>query len=333
MRLLFSLFSIAFALFAQDDQPAPSCPVARGSSSAPVVQINLRKPGGITEAALLSPANWNVSTILHSYIFDTNPIVVSKDSSGDFAIILTPDKHVDYTAGDALVRFTSTTGNFEITCHPLKVSADSILPTFVEDPKDADITITGALQTAVGDKPQYSYSIDGKYDVYSTGGHAIAATFKATASQQHNADPDSMKLAANYRYLRNLPMRWGMLVNSDLIAYEFERAIKEDKPVALDKPIPKYVDKNSNRVHSAQVTFIRSTNFGSFFFRPVGIEGGSYISRTVHAASNTHEENDIRRFSGAGIRQANANVLPNRALIFRDNIPHRIHKPFRQFSH
>ena len=298
MRSLFLLSLFSLALYAQ---PAPSCPVTRGSSSAKVVQINLRKPGGITENALRSPANWSVSTILHSYTFNKKPIVVSqdtppsKDTPGDFAIILTPDSDLDYTVGDATVRFTSASGGFEVTCHPQKISPDSRLPTLVEDPEDADITVTGALQSAVGDKPLYNYSIDAKYDVYSTGRHAIAAAFKAVASQQHNADPDSMKLAANYEYLKNLPLKWGMVVSSDLISYEFERSIKNDKPVALDKPIPKFIDKNSNRVHSAQLTFIRSTNFGSFFLRPVGIEGGAYITRSLHAASSEGQDTAILR--------------------------------------
>lgn len=262
MRLSLLRLSLALAplvLPAQSDPPVLTCTVPAGISSAAVVQMDLDKLDAVTPEDLVQPDNWKLSTILHEYFFGTGSVATSTDASGYYFIRLTPNQPVDYTAGSALVRFTSLHGNLEATCKPPKIEGHSRVPVLVEDAKDADITITGALQAAVGDTPQYSYSIDGKYDVFSTNSHAIAATFKAVASQQHNADPDSMKLAANYRWLMNLPRRWGAIVNSDLVSYEFEREIKQDKPVALDKPIPKFIEKNSNRVHSAQITFIRST--------------------------------------------------------------------------
>lgn len=298
MRLLSSLSSLAIAsaLYAQGASPTAACIVAQGTSSANVVQLRLVDPGTISTSDLQLDGNWSVSTILHSYTFKKTPIRATPISGGgEFLIVLTPDTNVDYTAGDALVRFASPTHRFESVCHPGKISPTSRLPKLYEDPKDADISIMGALQTGVGDKPKYSYTFDGKYDLFSAGAHALSVSFKAVASEQGNADPDSMKLAGDYRFLANLPGQWGLIVKSNPIAYEFERKVKEDKPVALGQPIPKYIDKNSNLVPTAQILFIRSTNLGSFFFRPLGIEAGSSLSRTIHVTSATSRDTKVLR--------------------------------------
>jgi hypothetical protein len=292
--LLISAELAAVVAFAQTDKPALTCSTHRGNTSNPTLDLDVENATPLS-TELGRFGNWQVSTVVHNYDLDQHSVDAQDKGAGVFTVRITPTTPVDFTKGAALVRFASPAGNLEATCKPEEIKGSSWLPSFVEDPKDADITIAGALQTTVGDKPQYNYSIDGKYDILSKGPHAISATFKAIASQEHNADPDSMKLAANYRWLIELPRKWQMIVSSDLIAYEFERKVKDDKPVALNQPIPKFIDKNSNRVHSAQVTFIRSTKYGSFFFRPVGIEGGSYITRSVHATSNTGQDTAILR--------------------------------------
>jgi hypothetical protein len=260
-----------------------------------IVQMDLDSLGSITLPDLNASGNWTLSTVADFYRIQT--VVLPSAIPGTTVIRLTPDRPVDYTEGPALVRFKSANGSLEAVCQPAKVTRSSLLPTLTKDPKTADISITGALQAAVGDRPQYSYTVDAKYNVlpYLTS-HELAATFKAVASQEYNADPDTMKLAANYRWLHNLPNHVGFIFSSDLIAYEFQRAIKQDTPVALGVPIPTYINKNSNRVHSATAMFIYSRpKQGSFAFRPLGIEAGQSITRTVKAASQGVTDTSILR--------------------------------------
>jgi hypothetical protein len=263
-----------------------------------VVQFSLTTLGALSTADLQNSSNWNVFTLRNQYKVAPGDIqVVAADSAGAQSVIIKPDRAIDFTGGPLHVLFRSGSGDLEAVCDKRKLKTGSWVPRMTADSKDADISLTGALQTAVGNRPQYSYAFDGKYDFTPPRAvsYAFAATFKALASQQTNADPDSMKLAANFRYLANLPGRNGLIVTSDLIAYEFARTLKNDKQVVLNQPGPQYIEKNSNRVHSAQVTFVRSERFGSFEFCPLGIEGGTALTRTVKAASNGVKEMSILR--------------------------------------
>jgi hypothetical protein len=257
----------------------------------------LDKLGSLSAPDLQNPANWSLFSVTNQYKVVGDVTVASVDSAGAQGITITPDRPVDYTSGPLQIYFRSASGDLQVLCTKGKTTPSSWIPKLTADSKDADISLTGSLQSGVGSKPQYSYTFDGKYAFAppSAVSYAFAATFKAVASQQTNADPDSMKLAANFRYLHNLPHRNGLVFISDLIAYEFSRTLKNDKQLVLNQPGPQYIEKNSNRVHSAYLTFVRSERFGSFEFQPFGIEVGKALTRTVKAASNGTTETSILR--------------------------------------
>ncbi|MBI5281228.1 MAG: hypothetical protein HY858_06045 [Candidatus Solibacter usitatus] len=167
--------------------------------------------------------------------------------------------------------------------------------------KKADIDITAGWQVGENVKPLYFWSVKaGCPSPLGAGAKygKLGPTFSAEASQQQNADPDSMKAAIAYR--KDLPIgnrRDGWQFNADLLSYEFERKIAKE-PVLSDAGRPvlrKYIDKNSNLTWTSNAKYVNPWKRMNWTLGLAGFESGRAVSRTVKSTSSDREEQGVAR--------------------------------------
>ena len=187
---------------------------------------------------------------------------------------------------------------------------------FTDEKDKADIDLTGAFQAGVNAKPQYNWSAKAKCSMLGTARKThgeLDLSFTGEASQQNNADPDSMK--AGVKWIRRVNFsksRRGFLFDVDALSYEFERKVKDEAVLKDGNPaLRKYLDKNSNLIWGGLARY----NFGwkplSLTLGFVGFEGGAAVSRTIKADSRSggpwpvarlHFDGDAYRYLYKGTR-------------------------------
>jgi hypothetical protein len=168
---------------------------------------------------------------------------------------------------------------------------------FTSSKKTADVDISGGVQAGVAAKPQYFWNVKAGYPFYLPNGRGqISPTFEGKASQQRNADPDSLK--ASIKYDRRWPItgRKGLALDADLLGYEFERAIKNEY-VVVDGEAKKrqFLEKNTNIVWSGTASWVSAWPVVNFNIAFAGIETGKAVTRTIKKDSRNHEVQGIAR--------------------------------------
>ncbi len=173
--------------------------------------------------------------------------------------------------------------------------------TLTKDKKKADVDITGGLQSGVGAKPQYNWSVKASCRVFGFGGRGfgeIDPSFTGEASQQNNADPDSLKAGITWRRLIAIPERRdGWIFSGDLLSYEFERSIK--KEAVLDengKPVDQqFLKKNTNLMWSGKAAYVSGWPMLNWTLTFAGFEAGKALSRTVKRDARSSGEQAVAR--------------------------------------
>jgi len=165
------------------------------------------------------------------------------------------------------------------------------------DKKDADIDIAGGFQAGANARPEYFWSVQAVYPIpiaYRYG--TIAPVFIGEASQQRNADPDSLKAGVLYDKRWPISGRSGFAILADLLAYEFERKINKEA-VLIDGEIVKgqSLEKNSNLMWTASLRYINGWRHLNFTLGFAGFEVGKSLSRTVKQASREDASQTVAR--------------------------------------
>lgn len=171
-------------------------------------------------------------------------------------------------------------------------------PTAKKD--QANVDITGGFQAGKDATPQYFWSAKVQCNA---GGNvrkglgALGFAFKGDASQQRNADPDSLKASLKWERRVGIPNSVGGLqFIGDALGYEFERTVKKDYVIQEGQVIGQdFLKKNSNLMWSGMgrwVTSARPTNITIGF---AGFEAGRSITRTVKNTSQKESEQPVVR--------------------------------------
>lgn len=186
---------------------------------------------------------------------------------------------------------------------------------FTTDKKNANFDISGSVQTGVDAKPQYTWSVLAKYPVEYQGSIYVfkaGPKFTGTASQEPNADPDSLSAGAASEFDfsdtkllgKSLPINF--LFNP--IDYEFERKPKQEAVLNNGKAtLNKYRQKNTNLIVSGQAQFVEAWKYKKMNLPNVnvnlGTELGSAVSRSVLnvAPKSGYSDNPLRAVAGADV--------------------------------
>jgi hypothetical protein len=201
-----------------------------------------------------------------------------------------PSYH-DVKAGDLTYVYTPPGGA------PISTTASttpkSAALSFAKDLKSADISLSGDIQTAISAKPQYEWSAAAKYPfaVFRRYG-SIAPTFTSTASQQTNADPDSSKANGTYEKVFSFQgTRQGLVVDADLIGYEFERKAKQEAIlVGGVAKLQNYTQKNTNLLWADSLHYLLPHPLNNLSIS-AGTEYGHSITRSVRKTGVTTNSN------------------------------------------
>jgi hypothetical protein len=186
------------------------------------------------------------------------------------------------------------------------------LPKFdlTTDKKNANLDVSGSLQTAVGSEPQYMWNVLAKYPVEYQGSIYIfkaGPQFTGIASQETNADPDSQIASAKTEFDfpktrvfgKNLPIN--LLFNP--IDYEFERKPKQEAVLSNGKAtLHSYQQKNTNLIVSGEAQFVESwwpVNVNINF----GTELGSAVSRSITnmTPKSGYSDSPLRAVAGSDV--------------------------------
>jgi hypothetical protein len=215
-------------------------------------------------------------------------------------------------AGDPATGVQAETVDVKQPKPPAPSSSNWFLPklNLTTDKKNANFDVSGSLQTGVGATPQYMWSVVAKYPVLYQGSIYIfkaGPQFTGTASQETNADPDSLSVGAASEFDfpkvtvsgKNLPIN--LLFNP--IDYEFERKPKQEAVLVNGKPtLNNYQQKNTNLIVSGGAQFVEA-------WWPVnvninlGTELGSAVSRSVLNMNPKpgYSDNPLRAVAGADV--------------------------------
>src|SRR5204862_54633 len=135
----------------------------------------------------------------------------------------------------------------------------------------------------VGASPQYNWGVKaGCRMVYGDFGE-IGPSFTGEASQQGNADPDSLKAGITWRKFKAFQDRPdGFKFTGDLLSYEFERKLKKEPVIENGKPVDReYLEKNSNLVWTGKAAYITGWRPFDATLTFAGFEAGKSVSRAV----------------------------------------------------
>jgi hypothetical protein len=215
-------------------------------------------------------------------------------------------------AGDPSTGVQAETVNVKQPKPQASLSSGWFLPklNFTTDKKNANFDLSGSLQAGVGAKPQYTWSVMAKYPVEYEGSIYIfkaGPQFTGTASQETNADPDSLSAgaAAEFDFSKaqvfgkNLPIN--LLFNP--IDYEFERKARQEAVLINgNATLNTYQQKNTNLIVSGQAQLVEA-------WWPVnvnidlGTELGSAESRSVLNVNPKpgYSDSPLRAVAGADV--------------------------------
>jgi hypothetical protein len=173
--------------------------------------------------------------------------------------------------------------------------------TFTGDKKNADIDITGGWQAGVAAQPQYYWSVKAACPM-PLGDHArygyLGPTFTGQASQQQNADPDSLKVGLTYRKdIAQEQTRNGWQVSGDALSYEFERNLKQEAALnGSGKPTEQqFSEKDTNLMWTGIVRYVSADPAVNWTIGFLGVEAGRSLSRTVKKASQGSSNQPVTR--------------------------------------
>jgi len=181
---------------------------------------------------------------------------------------------------------------------------------FTTDKKNPNLDVSGSLQTGVNAKPQYEWNVAAKAPAEYNGSFWIFTAgpkFTGIASQQTNADPDSLSASFPTEFYfpyfphtqvshRYLPVN----LSFNPIDYEFERKPKQEAVLSNGKAtLHNYQQKNTNLIVSGQLQFVEA-------WWPVnininlGTELGAAVSRSVLnlTAKPGYSDNPLRAVAG-----------------------------------
>jgi hypothetical protein len=166
------------------------------------------------------------------------------------------------------------------------------------DKKNANVDITGGFQAGVGAKPLYNWSVKANcpFSVPVLG--QIGPSFTGEATQQNNADPDSLK--AGITVHRLLPLNTGrvrgFILSGDALSYEFERKLKKQPVIDAGKAVDQqYIDKNANLIWTGKAAYVDGWRRLNFTLNFIGFEAGKAMSRTVKKTSQSENDQTITR--------------------------------------
>ncbi len=198
-----------------------------------------------------------------------------------------------------------------------KLASRWMLPQFAltGDKKKANLDASGSLQTAVGATPLYQWSVLAQYPVEYLGTNYVfkaGPKFTGLASQQTNADPDSLSLRAAGEFdfpdakLGSRPLPINLDFNA--VDYEFERKAKQEAVLVNGKAtLNPYQQKNTNLIVSGGVQFVEAWRYGKVNLPNVnlslGTEFGSAVSRSVlnKNPKGGFSDNPLRAVAGADV--------------------------------
>jgi hypothetical protein len=269
------------------------------SSSSPAKDFN----AALSE--LGKSGNWNIKLrgteikIVDLSIDLANRAIYLDYRPGSFSVL----DNADIPKGDLTVTYSQVTVLTVLTgkdAHPVKpggVLRGCLAWKLTKDKKKADIDITGGLQAGVGAKPQYNWSAKASCDFVQGSFGEIGPSFTAEASQQNNADPDSMK--AGITWVKNIAppgTRNGWKLSGDLLSYEFERKINKEAVLAEGKAVDQqYLTKNSNLMWSGKAAFVNGSPQLNSTLTFIGFEAGKALSRTVKKDSQSSNDQTVAR--------------------------------------
>jgi len=224
-----------------------------------------------------------------------------------------------------------TTGAQTIPDNSFLSGCLNFAPTSKKD--QANVDITGGFQAGKDATPQYFWSA--KVEC-TAGGNArkglgeFAFAFKGEASQQRNADPDSLKVSLKWERRAGIPNSVGGLqFIGDALAYEFERSVKKDYVISDGEVVGQnYLEKNSNLMWTGMARWITSARPTNITIGFAGFEGGRSLSRTVKKASQKESAQPVMRLHFNGDVYRNFYAGSRKALILHGNYALRL--PFYQ---
>lgn len=171
---------------------------------------------------------------------------------------------------------------------------------FTDDKDKAAINISGGFQAGVDAKPQYFWSAKAECNLFGRaykGLGSVALSFAGEATEQKNADPDSLK--AGIKWNRRKPSLKGLdswRFDADLLSYEFERKINPEAVLKNGKPtLGKFLEKNSNLMWAGQARYVTGLRPVNFVIGVAGFEAGRSITRTVKADARDTSGQPIAR--------------------------------------
>jgi hypothetical protein len=181
---------------------------------------------------------------------------------------------------------------------------------FTSDKKNPNLDVSGSLQSGVGAKPQYQWNVVAKAPFeYNASNWVLnlGPKFTGVASQETNADPDSLSASLATEFDFPYPHVSDKLVPINLlfnpVDYEFERKLKQEAVLNNGQAtLHNYQQKNTNVIVSGQVQFVEG-------WWPVnlninlGIEAGSAVSRSVLnlTAKPGYSDSPLRAVAGADV--------------------------------
>jgi hypothetical protein len=185
---------------------------------------------------------------------------------------------------------------------------------FTKDKKNANLDVLGSLQSTVAAKPQYQWNVTAQAPVEVNASNWIFTAgpkFTGVASQETNADPDSLSasLATGFHF-PFLRVPTNILVNP--IDYEFERKAKQEAVLTNGKPtLHSYQQKNTNLIASGELQFVGGfgqgkkahTGFPVGLNINIGTEIGSASSRSVLNKTDKpgYSDNPLRAIGGSDV--------------------------------
>lgn len=169
--------------------------------------------------------------------------------------------------------------------------------------EDADIDITGGFQAGVNAKPQYFWSAKAQCALLGDAGTSATGeldlSFTGEASQQRNADPDSLKAGITWRKRIAIPKtRRGWIFNADALSYEFERAVKSEAVLGAGEIQQReFLEKNSNLMWTGMARYVTGLHPLNVTLGLAGFEAGRSLTRTIKSDSRSSAQQLVSRLN------------------------------------
>ena len=202
---------------------------------------------------------------------------------------------------------------------------------FTDDKDKADISLTGAFQAGVNATPQYNWSAKAKCTMLGEArkpSGELDLSFTGEASQEGNADPDSLKAGVKWsRRVASKKHASGWFIDLDAVSYEFERKSKKEAYLKDGKPaLRPYLEKNSNLIWGGLVRYHPDWRPVSLTLGLLGFEGGEAMSRSVKANSQSGGPWPVARLHFSG--DAYKYFYRGSRTVFTIHAHHEVRLPF-----